>query len=767
MFKKRGVKKGQITIFIIAGILILLSFILFFIIRQRISDMAIGREVELTEKKLPSYVLPIKNFVELCIEQNLEQGLKLIEEHGGYITNDLDGEWEPDITATEMNALEFAPNTGYYIPYWWYLESPNYCTSGCTFSSMMPPLCKSPSDCEFAGPNSIENKLENYIITKLKSCLNDFQNFEEEGYEIHYLSDIETDLLLRNTDVIANVNMPLEIKKDGISYSMSDFQYSVPTYIKELYYLARNITQYEVDTCFLDTAVRYYYSYYKGLDVENGDLPPTGDITIATHDISIWILDDGTPNCVKSILKEKTMNAVRLLGVGNTMGYVPVELDEEIEDYDERQAIYDQMVIYPFKEFHDVSVSFSYFPWWDTYLNIQPNEGGILMPDQFTSAEGVYGTVSALLEDIIVMRRYDFSYDYSFPVLMEIRKDYPNGKVEIFRVALEGNIRANDCFTTDTDLSYVVSGEGLACNQNQLVNDIMIRVTDEEDFNEKIEDARVTFFAGQTCDLGFTDEYGVLNAKYPETHGGFFIIRKDGYISKIIQQPFNDIENVELKKYEEFDIDVLKYRINVESSDTDGDKEYLNTFSLSPVPYEISDGGTIFIVVERIPDEIDPLGDFDKQVIIFGKEKLDQKLKLIPGNYRVKVTYISDDTYTIKKHCKHICIKKALQIHKCDEDHNKEYFKLPEKDIDLPITGGLEFNEQNGYWKPDDYLGQGNDRITFFFLQLPKATCLDNECQYSAYEGGCVGIDEVGQELLDAKVSENRIDLEPDFARFS
>ena len=71
-------KSGQVTIFIIAGILIITAVVFFFLFRQGVIP-GIGEKPE----ENPG------GFLEVCIEDNLIEGIELISSQGGYAENPL------------------------------------------------------------------------------------------------------------------------------------------------------------------------------------------------------------------------------------------------------------------------------------------------------------------------------------------------------------------------------------------------------------------------------------------------------------------------------------------------------------------------------------------------------------------------------------------------------------------------------------------------------------------------------------------------------
>jgi len=130
-------KKGQITIFIIIGILIVFGFAFFFYIR--------GLEVE--EKfeaarpvieTVPSELNPIVLYTEDCLKTVATNGLVKLGQHGGYINPEEYGDFnfaEP----TDSDGIVFSLGSDLKIPYWYYNANQNQETS-IRIASMRPEL---------------------------------------------------------------------------------------------------------------------------------------------------------------------------------------------------------------------------------------------------------------------------------------------------------------------------------------------------------------------------------------------------------------------------------------------------------------------------------------------------------------------------------------------------------------------------------------------------------------------------------------------------
>ncbi len=156
-------KRGQITIFVIIGVILLLIVGTFLFFKEDVQKKELILNEELVN--LP-FVSPVENFVETCLDKVAGEGLNLIGRQGGYYKSPLD------------YSIFFQSDL---IPYF-YEENKEMVTS----------------------KEEIEVQLQNYIEENLPFCLEEFKHFEAEGY------DITAGTLKVNADVNKQILLDLE-----------------------------------------------------------------------------------------------------------------------------------------------------------------------------------------------------------------------------------------------------------------------------------------------------------------------------------------------------------------------------------------------------------------------------------------------------------------------------------------------------------------------------------------------------------------------------
>lgn len=184
-------KKGQITIFIIIGIVLMLSFAAYFYISQRTSVEEVLR--------VPAQISPIHTFLEDCIKEHATNGLFLLGSQGGYIF-------------PTVNTLETDIGT---IAYGYHLGN-----------SLLPSIL------------TMKLELETYVDAVLPTC--DLSPFENQGFTIE-IENSTTKVTIQPASVLFEVHYPLKISKGQFTGKIDDFVINKPIRLGEMHSAAAEI----------------------------------------------------------------------------------------------------------------------------------------------------------------------------------------------------------------------------------------------------------------------------------------------------------------------------------------------------------------------------------------------------------------------------------------------------------------------------------------------------------------------------------------------
>ncbi|MFA5856385.1 MAG: hypothetical protein WC867_03440 [Candidatus Pacearchaeota archaeon] len=166
-------KRGQLSVFIIIGIIVFISLIIFLVLKNNSN-----KNNEITN--------PINQRINECIDITFKEGIRYILFQGGYY----------EAPKESVNFMMFS------IPY--------YFKEGET---------------KVPDKKTIENELSKYIIKELPKCLN-FSHYENQGYKFE-----KKEIILKTTlgkESILKINYPITVSKDNKNILIKDFSYSNP-----------------------------------------------------------------------------------------------------------------------------------------------------------------------------------------------------------------------------------------------------------------------------------------------------------------------------------------------------------------------------------------------------------------------------------------------------------------------------------------------------------------------------------------------------------
>ncbi|MBI5390969.1 hypothetical protein HZB02_05765 [Candidatus Woesearchaeota archaeon] len=193
-------KKSQITLFIIAGIvmLLLIGVVIWLLkpvqIYQQTSTLAVETE-------------PIKRYVEACFAQHLEEILPLIGLQGGYF----------GVPAYPIVYNFTDINLSILVPYYIYQQ-------------------------KITTPSN--EQLQDQLNLALRLIAPDCKEIPEFPYDVQFEGDpLIQELSITNNSLSARVTMPVTINNHGSVYHMNSFYFVMGTQLGQLYKIAQKITE--------------------------------------------------------------------------------------------------------------------------------------------------------------------------------------------------------------------------------------------------------------------------------------------------------------------------------------------------------------------------------------------------------------------------------------------------------------------------------------------------------------------------------------------
>lgn len=640
-------RKGQVTIFIILGILLLaIAGLMFYFKTVTVTETfeTEGRPVTVT---VPQEFTAIQEYTEICLGSIGKQGIKILSQQGGYIYPDEIGGYSISDPTNSDGILLGSLS----VPYWHYNSVQNGAPS-VSVTSLMPALYLE-DDLYF----SIEAQLSRYIEENVGACLNDYSIFENQGFMINGGDDIEVLTRVWDGHVDFIMEMPLEVGKSGGIGSLDGFYVDVDVDLKHVYEVAQEIAIAEKDFLFLESQLLDLLTFHSGEDINK--FPPFMGYSTNDQMFLEWQVDSLTPK-----LTNLLNSYVPQIRDGSSDNFYMYEFVDEGRTTKLTQNLFNNMIL-PLNNSAGLDVNFDYLGW-APYLEINGGEKTIKPTSLF------FESPFSLIDFELNLHKFHTSYDVSYPVLVSVYDEASfEGDGLNFIFALESNVINN----FPLDENYFQSGpigtaqfSSLACNENQLISEIVNLTVIDSYTGENIEDVGVSFSVPgvTTCKMGLTGKGGEFNSKYPPVYGGTLELTKRGYSDVLLvvntidylKSPgefgfdkFGIGTVVEMDKLKEVSLKVMKKSLNkcavptVCNLDTDGCKRYADRvcFFNSGSGLFLSDEPTHYFEVNGSITHLNEYYFIDKSLELVSEENVIVSLERVEGLNKLEEGLIEEE----------------------------------------------------------------------------------------------------------------------------
>ena len=261
-------KRGQVTLFIILGIFILVAAGTAFYYK---GEFLKDRLLSVTKAAVfPENVQLLKDELSSCYLVTAQEGLILLGRQGGYIYISQGGtlvdyqDTDEGLFFVNYNNLNVAYNVvppalaiepSLYSPFPYSSEIPEYpwrtfpyrtATSnaevfeGFFGINHIPPLNSS------GGPNSIQVQIESFIDNNIASCL-DFNIFEKQGFSIE-MQPSKTSVIIGSGDVSVASKVPIIITNQATKEftELNKFSTSLNIRLRDVYFFAKELIENDI-----------------------------------------------------------------------------------------------------------------------------------------------------------------------------------------------------------------------------------------------------------------------------------------------------------------------------------------------------------------------------------------------------------------------------------------------------------------------------------------------------------------------------------------
>ena len=362
-------KRGQITIFIAAGLVLLIVVTLFLYVR----NATVIKEPEILQ---PTYI-PLKDFVESCLQQNLDKAIALVGQNGGFI-------YFPDFINNNADAsLSLSPFAEFKNPYWWFDGFNNV-----------------PSQAY------VEEQINIYVERNLDSCLNNFADFGNE-LKVIVLDEKKATTHLNFEDTSVDLELPLKIESltGEEPTKISKFSASIPVRLKRARDIAEALMTAENTDAFLEE---------KTIDLialDDEDRLPYGGIEFKCGK-KVWKVSEVVARLKK--LLRVNLPYIRIVGLKEKEDtYVPIPAAFNVADtYNNSYYQYHYIWDINIPSVEDMHIGITYDEKWPMDIYIRPNENMVYLE---SNSEKGFNLLS-----FFCMNIWHFTYDIMYPVLVTV-----------------------------------------------------------------------------------------------------------------------------------------------------------------------------------------------------------------------------------------------------------------------------------------------------------------------------------------------------------
>ena len=199
-------KKGQVTIFVIVGIVLVVAvFLVFYFLGDKLK-----RDTDVEVVFDESSLEPLQDYVKDCVKEHGQQSIDLVLKQGGKIN----------------------PGLSYFynenkVNYLCYTDSFDSCQNKHPFVDSL-----------------IENEIKNYLIDKIPGCI-DLNKIRDEGYNVQE-GRFDLNVEVGEYNLIVDINYPITITKGETTITESRFSESFDVPLGKFAEVAEDVVDEEI-----------------------------------------------------------------------------------------------------------------------------------------------------------------------------------------------------------------------------------------------------------------------------------------------------------------------------------------------------------------------------------------------------------------------------------------------------------------------------------------------------------------------------------------
>lgn len=578
-------KKGQVTIFIIIGLVIIGTVGGVLIVKSIIDKRGLeSQEREVT--LLPQKVRPIKASIDSCIEQISKDAIKIIGLQGGYITLPED-EYQTSAFNSFSNHLTIFSDLR--VPYWYYQNIAG------TEKQEIPQL------------ELMETQIAGYINEQIPRCIPEAQQISRQGYTLTTEQPQTKINIKKNQNLNIEISYPLIFEIEEETFNFKNFDQNLDLDLYNIYQAAIRIAQNEISTNFLEEQTTDMMVIYDEIPY---------DFVEFTCTKKLWSTEN-----VKESFKDILATNIPIIKIKDT-DYSLKEPSRTIFEWDALK-----------ENFNHLNINLAYSKNWPFQIEITPNDNGILKGKDL--GRRLESQQLGLPLGLICLNEYHFIYDVKYPILLTINDPNAlNGEGFLFQYALQVVIDNNQP-RKNKFVPILRQDDNDFCSRPGQETRIVSLTRDSNGNLQNLPDSEISYKCSTTsCNLGKTsyDSTGEasLTTRIPPCVNGLLSAKKAGYSSGGITLSSTEpgVASLVLEK-------LYEQEIEIKVIDSQGTREPRETEQII-IHFRSDDYSTSYIHPSRIPLKLIP-GDYtiETQIVLDSETGI-----TIPGSNQEKCTDI-------------------------------------------------------------------------------------------------------------------------------
>lgn len=404
-------RSGQITVFVLLGVVLLVA------VAGSIYLFQPSQEPTNADPEFDEAVAPVTNDIRRCTNSLVNDRVRELAEQGGLTddeTNDLLTNINRD--AYRLDGIDYYGDDEIIVPYWLHSEDSPDCT-GCTTTTRITPL---------TGDSSFQSRTEQYVEDNIKTCLDDFQRFEDTLSIDAGEPDATVRFNQEDTTTTLEWDITLEEPETGSTYDVETVQANAELPIRSVYESAMSSLRKIRSSNLPETYVQKLLAY---LSLEEQIPPVKGGISIGLGN-DVWVRDN-----IRSTVKQSLANYASLINIIGPNEAVPTYSSPDVANFA------GDFTLVADNESSSYDIETTIRPTWPVFLRVDGSDAPIITPD--TTSFGLkflrFGFTNK-----------DFTYDVSYPMTVSITDTTTPREPLTLRFGVEGNIRNSQSYDETT-----------------------------------------------------------------------------------------------------------------------------------------------------------------------------------------------------------------------------------------------------------------------------------------------------------------------------